>query len=284
MPELSVIILTFNSIKFIKPCLDSVFVQDYKDLEVIVVDNGSGDGTVGFIRRNYPQAILVESKKNLGAAKGRNSGIAIARGKWIFTQDCDVVLEKNFFSQAMDLPGRLSSDIGMIQPKILRMDKKIIYSCGIYLSRALKRFYDIGKGRVDRGQLNASKYLFGACSAAAFYRKQMLEEIKEDTGYFDERFFFLLEDADLSWRAQKKGYQALYFPKIICYHHGNSSLFNRRFRQYLCWRNRRLLLAKRKLNRYSLFIIFLIYDFPRFIFLILTNRYVRAFKSNDRIQ
>ena len=89
---LSVIVLTFNSIKFIKPCLDSVFSQGYKDFEVIIVDNGSSDGTGGFIKDNYPQVALIENNENLGAAKARNQGIERARGDWVLTLDCDVVL------------------------------------------------------------------------------------------------------------------------------------------------------------------------------------------------
>ncbi|MFA5156621.1 MAG: glycosyltransferase family 2 protein [Candidatus Omnitrophota bacterium] len=276
MPELSVVILTSNSIGTIGPCLDSVFSQDYKDREVIVVDNGSSDRTQDFIKRQYPAVILLENKENLGAAKARNQGIDIARGNWVFTQDCDVVLENGFFPQAIAVINSVPFDTAMIQPKILCADKKTIYSCGIYLSRILKRFYDIGRGKIDRGHFSVRKYIFGACSAAAFYRRKMLDEVRESTGYFDERFFFLVEDVDLSWRLQRNGYKALYAPDAVCYHQGNSSLTNAKMRQYLCWRNRKYLLAKLKLNKALSALIFLIYDLPRYIFLILTNPFVRT--------
>jgi len=72
----------------------------------------------------------------------------------------------------------------------------------------------------------------------------MLWELKEETGYFDERFFFLVEDVDLAWRAQKKGWKALFYPKGVCYHSGNSSRTNGKLRQYFCFRNRYLMILK----------------------------------------
>jgi len=274
MPEITIIILTFNSIRYIKPCLDSVFTQDYQDFELIVVDNGSTDSTVSFIKENRYPVVLIENKENLGACKARNQGIEIAKGGWILVLDCDIILEKDFLRQIMSFVKESEDSVGMFQPKILDMDKKTIYSCGIYLSR-FKRFYDIGRGKIDSGQFNISKYIFGACSASAVYNRQMLEELKEDTGYFDERFFFLVEDVDLAWRAQKKGWKALYYPVAICYHYGNSSSLDKVSRQFLSWRNRKFLLKKYQLDRFKSVIISFFYDLPRLTFLFLTNPYVR---------
>jgi len=274
MPKISIVVLTFNSIRFIRPCYDSLFTQDYQDLEIIVVDNGSKDNSVSFIRENYPQVILIENKINLGAAKARNQGIDAARGRWILILDCDTVLNKGFFKKIVEFMRGIEESVGMIQPKILNIDKRTIYSCGIYLSK-LKRFYDIGKGKTDKGQFDTSKYVFGVCAAAALYNRQMLEEIKEDTGYFDERFFFLVEDVDLAFRAQRKGWKAIFYSQAKCYHTGNSSDTSKKLRQYLCWRNRKFLLMKCQLNKFKLFLISLLYDFPRFTYLFLANYYAR---------
>lgn len=271
---LSVIVLTFNSIKFIKPCLDSVFSQGYKDFEVIIVDNGSSDGTGGFIKDNYPQVALIENNENLGAAKARNQGIERARGDWVLTLDCDVVLEKDFFIRFSNAVKNLLPQVGMIQPKILRADRKTIYSAGIFLSK-IRRFYDIGKEKADSSQFNAQKYVFGACSAAAFYKRQMLTGVKEETGYFDERFFFFVEDVDLSWRAQRNAWKALFLPDVQCYHLENSSGYTDKLRQYLCFRNRYLMIEKNESFRGKIKLIFLAfwYDFPRVLYLIITNKY-----------
>ena len=273
MPEVSIIILTFNSEKFIGPCLNSIFIQDYQN-QVIVVDNGSKDSTPNFIKRNYPQVILIENKENLGSCKARNQGIAIANGKWVLTLDCDVILEKEFLNKIVSFAEGSGSSIGMFQPKILNMDRKRIYSCGIHLS-GLGRFYDIGKGKPDNGQFTAPKYIFGACSAAAFYSRQMLEDIKDDMGYFDERFFFLVEDVDLASRAQRKGWKALFYPEAVCYHYGNSSSSDKLMRQFFCWRNRKFMLEKHRLNKLKLAVVFFFYDSPRLVYFFFTNHYVR---------
>lgn len=283
MLEISIVIVAYNAKYLIKNCLDSIFTQIYNAFEVIIIDNGSKDDTVGFIKENYTGIKLIENKENLGAARARNQGISIAQGKWILTLDCDIILEKDFLTKIIRFVKETEGSVGIFQPKILNMDKKTIYSCGIYSSR-LRRFYDVGKGRFDYGQFNTSKYIFGACSAAALYNRRMLEDIKENTGYFDERFFFLLEDVDLSWRAQRRGWKGLFYPGGVCYHLGNSSQTPKDVRQYLCWRNRDLFLEKCRLNRFELSIISLFYDLPRLAFLFLMNSYVRNAIKNKSVE
>ena len=276
MPELSIVIVTFNSSEFIMPCLDSIFNnQDYKYFEVILIDNGSTDNTVSLVKSNYPQVRLITNKENQGASKARNQGIEVSGGRWVLTLDCDVYLEKDFLNRLMTLAEKREESIGLFQPKILRADKKTIYSCGIYLSKLLSRFYDIGQDKVDSQKFNTQKYIFGACSAAALYRTKMLEDLKEKTGYFDERFFFLVEDVDLAWRAYKKGYKTVYVPEAVCYHSGNSSNTNLKFRQYLCFRNRYYTIMKneRFKNIPKIILSIFIYELPRLFYIFLTNRY-----------
>jgi len=274
MIEFSVIIVTFNSGKFIKECLGYFSSQNNSDFEVIVIDNASKDNTVKLISDNYPEVILIKNNDNLGPAQARNQGIDIAKGRWILALDCDTIPEKDFLNNFNEIKEDLASDIGIIQPKILQYDKKTIYSTGIFISW-LRRFYDIGRGKIDSGQFEEEKFVFAACSAAAFYRKGMLEEIREKSGFFDENFFFLVEDIDLSWRARNRGYKTLYYPKIICYHYGNSSGVNKKFRQYLSFRNRYLLIQKNdKIGWAKKILLFLFYDFPRLSYLVFSNNYV----------
>ncbi len=280
MPKISIVIITFNSKNFIKSCLDSVFTENYRDAEVIIVDNGSRDGTLDLIKK-YPEVILIENKKNLGACRARNQGIEASCGEWVLTLDCDVILEKDFFKKIMTFVGNLENSVGMLQPKNLKEDKKIIYSTGICLS-GLRRFFDIGKGKPDNGRFDSQKYIFGACSAAALYRREMLEEIKQDTGYFDERFFFLVEDVDLAWRAQKRGWKALYYPEAVCYHKGDSSNTPRKIRQYLCFRNRYYSIIKNDSlkNNFITFFLLFAYDSLHFFYLLFVNSYtLKAIKE-----
>jgi GT2 family glycosyltransferase len=272
MPDISAVILTFNAIKFIKPCLDSLYSQSGDhNIEVIVVDNGSADGTAGFVSKNYPRVILIANKVNAGSSAGRNQGISVARGKWVLTLDCDVVLEKSFLGRISAFISQAPDNIGMVAPKILTSDKRTIYSCGIYLSW-FRKFYDLGKGRI--AGYDSDRGVFGACSAAALYRMEMLERIKEDTGYFDERFFFLVEDVDLSWRGRRNGWQAWFLAAAVCYHQGNSSLCGSKARQYLCMRNRYYMIKKNEgVTRYLCRVLpVLFYDLPRGLAMLALNR------------
>lgn len=270
MPEVSVVIPTFNSQSYIKQCLDSLFLQSYSGAEVIVVDNGSNDSTVELIK-DYPSVVLIKNNSNLGACRARNQAIAIAKGGWVLAMDCDTVLPAGFLKDIMAYALTSRENLGAVQPKIIYPQGNRIYSCGIMLS-AWVRFYDIGRGRQDKGQYDSLTHIFGACSACTLYKKAALDSIKEDDEYFDEDFFFLLEDADLSFRLNKAGFKVKLLPEAICYHQGRSSPFNHKLRQYLCWRNRNIFIAKHKLSKYASGAI-LFYDLPRDFLLLLTNPY-----------
>jgi len=277
VPGISVVIITHNSEKFIRPCLDSVFKQRCGGLEAILVDNGSKDRTIAIIKDSFPGGItLIENTVNLGAAEARNQGIKLAKGEWVLALDCDIILEESFFSNIIKIVDGLLSEVGMLQPKILNLNKKTIYSCGIHLAWS-RRFYDIGSQKYDRGQFNRPKEIFGPCSAAALYRRKMLEELKEDTGYFDRRFFFLVEDVDLAWRAQRRHWKCMLVPEAVCCHHGNSSGLDGKYRQYLNLRNRYFTIRKNDgILRYLVKILpFVLYDLPRLCYLVFTNHYLR---------
>lgn len=269
---ISIVILTYNSAKFIGHCLDSIFRQKGQDFEVIIVDNGSCDGTKNFIKKHYPQVMLIENQRNLGPCRGRNQGIKLAQGGWILTLDCDVTLKDDFLSEVNKQLKNLPERIGMVQPKILTSDKQRVYSCGVYLCWS-RRFYDIGSQQKDNEKFRQSKIIFGPCAAAALYSRKMLEELKEDTGYFDERFFFFVEDVDLAWRAQKKGWKALFCHQAICYHSGHSSKYDKHLRQYLCFRNRFYTIIKNDgFLKYGIkFLPLFAYDLPRLFYLVVIN-------------
>ncbi len=276
MSTLSIVIITFNSKAYIRSCLDSIFAHDAHGAEVIVVDNGSRDGTAGLIEKEYPQVLLIPQEQNTGACQARNRGIGVSRGEWILALDCDVVLEDDFITRLCHAVQELPPGVGMLQPLILFSDKKRIYSAGIYLT-FLRRFYDLHKNEPRERGPEGNRDIFGTCSAASCYRRKMLEEIKEDTGYFDERFFFLVEDVDVSWRAQEKGWTAALYPSLVCYHSGNSSSCDKQLRQFFCWRNSRYLLEKHRSSYPRALMIHIFYAVPRVFCLYLLNAYVRQY-------
>ncbi|MDD5729573.1 MAG: glycosyltransferase family 2 protein [Candidatus Omnitrophica bacterium] len=271
-PLLSIVVITYNSEKYIRPCLDSVFSQDFRDFELIVVDNGSRDKTLELVRQHYPCAGLVENNFNLGAAKARNQGLKLSKAEWVLCLDCDICLGEGFLRELANKTGQAPSFIGAIQAKILKSGQNTIYSAGIFLSHA-RRFHDIGRGRKNSAEFDKPGLIFGGCSAASCYRRKMLSDIEDESGCFDESFFFLVEDVDLSWRAQKKGWKTSYAPSLSCYHHGNSSGFNKGERQYFCFRNRLKMILKNEsvFGKIALVPVFLFYDLPRFSILLLRN-------------
>ncbi|MBM3252701.1 MAG: glycosyltransferase family 2 protein [Candidatus Omnitrophica bacterium] len=287
MPEVSVIVVSKDSLSFLKRCLESVYNQTYSNFEVITVDNDSCDGTVDFIKENYPTITLIANKKNLGFCMANNQAIEVAKGKFILTLNPDVYLDKNYIKNIVDVISDLKR-VGMATGKLLKFDLKHIDSCGLYLSKS-RRLFDIGQGRVN-DNFNSRRYILGPCAAAAVYKKEMLDEIKHFGEYFDNDFFFLVEDFDIAWRAQHKGWRAIFIPDAIGYHFRNSSNCNRDYIQYLSFRNRIFLLLKNeKINSLLMNLPFILsYDVLRLIYISFINRYTLKvicdiFKSTPRI-
>ncbi|MFA5319743.1 MAG: glycosyltransferase family 2 protein [Candidatus Omnitrophota bacterium] len=273
---ISVVVVTYNSIAVVEKCLGSLLLQQCRDpLEIILVDNGSSDGTVDMAREKFPMVTLLENGINLGAAAARNRGIAASRGEWVFTFDCDAVAGTRFFSAIECLSAaEEGSRVGIIQPRIFSADGSKVFSCGITLD-IFWRFSDINRGAACENGSDHPWRIDAACSACAGYRRKMLEEIKEEYGYFDERFFFMVEDVDLGMRAGMLGWKTAYCPGAMAYHSGNASGFSRKERQYLCWRNRNLMLRKVKKTLLRACAAALCYDFPRDIALFFGNAYMR---------
>jgi len=271
MKKISIILVTHNSAGYIGPCLDSIFSQDFKDYEIIVIDNASDDKTAHIIKNEYPGILFLENKENAGPSKARNQGIAKAEGKFILCLDHDVKLHNNFLTNIYNAV-KAGEDIGAIQPKVLMADGHTIYSAGIRIS-PLRRFCDIGSGKKNGDKFNTHRDVFGVSAAAALYRRQALESIKQAGEYFDEDFFYFFEDVDISWRLQKKGWRILYAPQAQCLHTAGRSRRQDKISQYLSMRNRYLLLFKNVSlsGLLRLPFIFLFYDLWRNLFMLITN-------------
>ncbi|OQA58380.1 MAG: Poly-beta-1,6-N-acetyl-D-glucosamine synthase [Candidatus Omnitrophica bacterium ADurb.Bin277] len=271
---LSIVILTHNSIESIRFCLDSVFDQGVSEKEVIVVDNASSDGTKEFVKKNYADVRLIENPGNYGASKARNQGIEASSGDWVLSLDSDVVLEKNFLKNFTRTATALESTAGMIQPNVLNAAGREVYSHGIRLT-VFRRFYDLNRGKPRSCSGEVEKKIIGPCSAAAFYSRRMLDSLKESTGYFDERFFFLVEDVDLAWRAWRAGWRTKFCPESVCFHSGNGSNTDIAARRYLCFRNRRLMIQKNEnfIKRLCLHLLTAPYELARFLRLLISGEY-----------
>lgn len=221
--SVSVTIVTYNSGRFIKRCLESVLAQQYPAKVVIVIDNGSSDGTVDILEQFEDQCQIVYNDENAGFAAAQNQAIAMSSGDWVLTLNPDVLLLPGFI-QAMVNAGHIHPKIGTVCGKLLTIrasfdipDKSLVDSTGIYFTPML-RHLDRGSQQVDNGHFLKYEYVFGATAAAALYRREMIEDVAMDGEFFDSDFFVYREDADVAWRAQLLGWRCIYTPHARGYH------------------------------------------------------------------
>lgn len=212
-PSVTVQILNYNGIRYLRDCLDSVLATDYNDFDVIVIDNASTDGSVEFVKKNYPQVKLVENKKNYGFASALNKNSDALRSEYIAFLNNDVVVESNWLGILVDYMEK-SRMVAAANPKILFLqDRKEVNSaggnCDIYGVG-----WNRGNGEIDSGQYDRVEEVFYANGAALVIRK----DAWLDVGRFDEDYFLYGEDLDWCWRARLKGYKILYSPEAKIYH------------------------------------------------------------------
>ena len=245
MVRFSIIIPTYNGIRHMKPCLDSILSQDYPDFELIVVDNASMDGTVEFIRTHYPSVRIVENHQNRGYAGGCNDGYRVSHGEYILMLNSDTVL---FSTCLSELDRSISSYplCGMYAPKILYPDGTI-NAAGSEASLSGSA-WERGKG--EKNGYNTPCEVFGPHGAAALFSREVIEI----TGGFDEDFFLFVEETDLAYRARLAGYSCRYVPGAVIYHYHGGTV------------QRRSDLALYYLHRNAIWYVIKDFPFPALIF------------------
>jgi GT2 family glycosyltransferase len=219
----SVTIVTYNSGRFIKRCLESVLEQKYTNIEVIVVDNASTDGTVDILEQFENCCRIIYNEENVGFAAAQNQAIRTSRGNWVLTLNPDVLLLATFIPALLEA-GYVDRRVGTVCGKLLTLtpefdipEKPRVDSTGIFFTPML-RHLDRGSQEIDNGHYLNFEYVFGATAAAALYRREMIEDVLIDGEFFDPDFFAYREDADVAWRAQLMGWRCLYTPRARGYH------------------------------------------------------------------
>lgn len=223
--SVSVIVLNWNGLKFISECIQSVLDQTYSEIELVVIDNASTDRSVDLVKRNFPQVHLIENPFNVGFSKAINQGIAALPSPYVMPLNFDVILDRSFVSEMVKAMGA-DEHIGSVSGKLLRLNEKgktnIVDSTGhvIFNNRYV---INRGEDKEDTGQYDHGGFVFGTCGAAPLYRREMLEDVKIGDEYFDESYFVMLEDVDLDWRAQLRGWKCAYTPHAMAYHYRSAS-------------------------------------------------------------
>ena len=219
----SVTLVTYNSGRFIRRCLESVLEQNYPQVEVIVIDNASTDGTADILEQFADKCRIQYNQENIGFAAAQNQAIAISQGQWVLALNPDVLLMKDFIEELV-IAGNLDKKVGTVCGKLLSIsatfdlpEEQLVDSTGIYFTPML-RHLDRGSLEPDKGHYLNFEYVFGATAAAALYRRKMIDDILIQGEFFDSDFFVYREDADVAWRAQLLGWRCLYTPKACGYH------------------------------------------------------------------
>ncbi len=242
-----VIVPNWNGKDGLKTCLDSLRAQTLKP-HVIVVENGSTDGSIEYIESEYPEVELIKHNVNKGYAGGVNPGFkrAIDDGTtYAAPFNNDAVADKNWLKHLVEFMDK-NPGVGIATCKVLTADGKAMDSTGDwYTNWGLP--YPRGRGETDITKYDNNTVVFGASGAASLYRVSMLDEV----GLLDEAFFAYYEDVDLSFRAQLAGWKVSFVPASIVYHEiSTTSNKIKGFTTYQTMKNLPVLLYKNVPRRY----------------------------------
>ena len=217
MQEVSVIIPNFNGMAYLDGVLSGLECQTVRNFEVILVDNGSSDGSCAFVASSYPWVHMIELPENFGFCKAVNEGIKASRAPYVLLLNNDIEVTPDFIEEMLAAIRRHKKAFSCAARMIQFHDRDRLDDAGNYYC-ALGWAYARGKGK-DIHTYEKEEKIFASCAGAAIYRRKIFEKI----GYFDEEHFAYLEDTDIGYRARINGYENWYAPKAMVYHVGSGT-------------------------------------------------------------
>ncbi|MDD2822950.1 MAG: glycosyltransferase family 2 protein [Candidatus Daviesbacteria bacterium] len=241
MKKVSVVILNYKVKEETLRCILSLKKSDYQNIELITVDNNSGDGIEEEVKK-MEGVTFIQTHSNLGYTGGNNIGIKKAlegKADFVFILNPDTEVEKDVISSLVNVAE--ATQAGIIGPKILFSNKKTIWYAGGIMDLANVLGKHRGVDLKDEGQYNNIEETEFVTGGAMFVRRDVFEKV----GLFDEKYFMYLEDSDLCFRAKKMGFKILYNPKAVIYHeNAKSAGLGSSLQDYFITRNRMLFAAK----------------------------------------
>ncbi len=235
----SVIIPNWNGMKWLPGCLDALKRQSTQDFEIIVVDNGSSDDSVSFIKNNYPDVKVIPLAKNFGFSVAVNEGIKAASGKYIVLLNNDTLPDKDWLLNLVRVIENSTDKVGSLASLMVNMDDpEITDDAGDFLDwqgLAYKR------GHGDPvSQWTRNEQVFSACAGAVLFRREFFER----TGVFDEKFGSYLEDIDLGLRGNLLGFSCMFVPTARVLHKSHGSAIPTSSYTYNVTKNRLMVFLK----------------------------------------
>lgn len=218
MTKTTVVIPNWNGKNYLADCIGALLEQEGGIPHIIVVDNGSDDGSREFLTKRYPMVEQIVFEENRGFCKAVNAGITKADTEYVILLNNDTKADKRFvqkLEQRIETSGRIFSAAAKL---VSMQEPQIVDDAGDYYC-ALGWAYAEGKGKKDKAAYSYTKRIFASCAGAAIYRKKIFDEI----GLFDENHFAYLEDIDIGYRAGIYGYINVFEPEALVLHAGSAT-------------------------------------------------------------
>ncbi len=245
MNKLSIVILNWNGMNYLKDFLPSVIAHS-ANASIIVADNNSTDDSVEFVKSHYPEIRIIQNESNGGFAKGYNDALKHVDTEFYLLLNSDIEVTENWLEPLMN--AMKSPLIAGCQPKVLSYkDKNYFEHAGAAGGFLDHNYFPFCRGRIfdkfeeDLGQYDSEIEIFWATGAALLIRSEVFHKLNG----FDEDFFAHMEEIDLCWRAKKLGYQFMAIPSSIVYHVGGGALpYSSPRKTYLNFRNSLYMIIK----------------------------------------
>ena len=232
-PLVSIIILNYNAGKLLQECINSIYQSNYKNYEIIVVDNDSKDNSHLECKEKFPLINIIENEKNLGYCEGNNIGIRESNGRFVIILNPDTIVDPNWINEL--LSGYKKFGDGIYQPKFLTIDNKSIIQSTGNMIQLFGFGYSRNKGEQDENQFSVIENINYASGTCLFTSKRIFTQLD----LFDSFLFAYHDDLDLCWRASMQGIQSYYVPTSIVFHPAEGFSFKwSNFKFFLLERNR----------------------------------------------